>query len=326
MNTELTDKTGICSRCGAPQGLETQQPGNLPPAGLRAGKEGVLDWGPLLIMPAASLCFRNTVQAWEFMWIMALSIFLGCKWMTWRHALNVKPSAVRSLMYLIAWPGMDARTFLEKNAAVEKTAPFSFLKKASCSLLNTLVGALCLFYSERIITVWPLPAGWLAMCGIVLVLHFGLFEMLALAWQSCGIKAQPLMSQPLLAVSLKEFWSRRWNTAFNELVHSLTLRPLSRRFGMMGGIIGVFLISGLVHEAVISLPARAGYGLPTAYFLLQGVGVLFERSAAGRRLGLGRGIRGRLFMGLFTAGPAFWLFHPGFVSNVILPMINTLKK
>jgi alginate O-acetyltransferase complex protein AlgI len=164
------------------------------------------------------------------------------------------------------------------------------------------------------------------MGGIVLVLHFGLFEILALAWQRSGINAQPLMCQPLRAVSLKEFWSRRWNTAFNQLVHSLALRPLSRRFGMIGGIVGVFLISGLVHEAVISLPARTGYGLPTAYFLLQGLGVVFERSGAGRRLGLGRGIRGWLFMGLVTAGPAIWLFHAGFVRNVILPMIDAFKK
>ena len=89
---------------------------------------------------------------------------------------------------------------------------------------------------------------------------------------------------------------------------------------------GVFLISGLVHEAVISLPARRGYGLPTLYFLAQGLGVLAERSAVGRRLNLGRSTTGWLFMALITAGPVFWLFHPPFVHNVILPMLEAFGK
>jgi hypothetical protein len=62
--------------------------------------------------------------------------------------------------------------------------------------------------------------------------------------------------------------------------------------------------------------------LPTAYFILQGLAVLFERSRIGRRVGLGRGVRGWLFTLACTAGPAFWLFHPFFVRNVILPMLQ----
>jgi len=57
---------------------------------------------------------------------------------------------------------------------------------------------------------------------------------------------------------------------------------------------------------------------------LQGMGVLLERSNAGRRLGLGHGFRGWMFMFIFTAAPAYWLFHPTFVQNVILPMLKTI--
>ena len=68
---------------------------------------------------------------------------------------------------------------------------------------------------------------------------------------------------------------------------------------------------------MISCAARGGYGLPTAYFVLQGVGVSFERSRVGRRLGLRRSVRG-------TAGPAFWLFHPPFVRYVVLPFMRAI--
>jgi hypothetical protein len=175
----------------------------------------------------------------------------------------------------------------------------------------------------------PFPAaqiarGWLGMIGIVMMLHFGLFELLALVWSGAGIKVQPVMQTPLTAASLSELWSRRWNTAFNTLAHELAFRPLARRLGTSAATIGVFLFSGLVHEAVISVPARGGYGLPTAYFLLQGLGVLTERSPWGRRFRLGRGVRGWLFVIVFAGGPAFWLFHPVFIHNIILPMLRAL--
>ncbi len=85
-----------------------------------------------------------------------------------------------------------------------------------------------------------------------------------------------------------------------------------------------FAGSGLLHDLVISVPARGGYGLPTAYFLLQGAGLLFERSRIGLRLGLRRGPWGRPYALVVAAAPAFWLFHPPFVLHVIVPFMRTL--
>jgi hypothetical protein len=85
-----------------------------------------------------------------------------------------------------------------------------------------------------------------------------------------------------------------------------------------------FLVSGLIHDLVISLPAHEGYGLPTAYFTLQGLAMLFERSSMGQRLGLGRGFSGWLFTLTIALGPAVTLFHPPFVQHVILPMLDAI--
>jgi hypothetical protein len=52
--------------------------------------------------------------------------------------------------------------------------------------------------------------------------------------------------------------------------------------------------------------------------------VLTERSSVGEFLGLGRGIRGWVFTMFVVAGPAFWLFHPPFVSQVIVPFMQTI--
>lgn len=84
----------------------------------------------------------------------------------------------------------------------------------------------------------------------------------------------------------------------------------------------VFLTSGLIHDFVISIPARAGYGLPTLYFLLQGIGVLFERSTVGKKLQLGRGAAGRIFAAVVTVGPLGLLFPPPFIERVVVPMLH----
>ena len=162
------------------------------------------------------------------------------------------------------------------------------------------------------------------MFGLILLLHFGAFHLVALLWQSLGIKAEPIMSAPLRSRSLGDFWGKRWNLGFRQLAHELIFRPLHRKLGADAAGLLVFMISGLIHDLVISLPARGGYGLPTLYFLLQGTGITVERSRFGKRLGLGHGIRGWFFMMVFLTAPVYWLFHPWFVLRVILPFMQAI--
>ena len=116
------------------------------------------------------------------------------------------------------------------------------------------------------------------MAGLVLLLHFGTFQIVALMWQAAGVNAKPIMSAPLRATSLAEFWGKRWNLGFRQLGYELIFRPLHRVLGVeLAGLL-VFLVSGLIHDLVISVPARGGYGLPTGYFLLQGAGITIEHS------------------------------------------------
>lgn len=170
----------------------------------------------------------------------------------------------------------------------------------------------------------PLVAGWVGMIGAIFILHFGLFHVMSLIWRRAGVNAVPLMRNPLWAKSLAEFWGQRWNAAFHELAFRFAYRPLRRRMTPAMATLGVFGVSGLIHELVISLPARGGYGLPTAYFVLQGLGLVLDRTRFGRRIGLARGLRRRFFTIAITAVPAFYLFHPPFIRNVILPMLNAI--
>jgi len=275
---------------------------------------------PLVILPVAALLVASSVPRWGFMWAMAFALYAGCKWLTYCEARlrGVASDRLRALGYLIAWPGMDATAFLGGTDRFDQPHASEWIVAA----LKTLLGATLIWVVARTaVPVNPLLAGWIGMVGLIFVLHFGTFHLLSLGWRTAGRNAIPVMQNPLRSNSLAEFWGRRCNTAFHELATRFTFRPLRPTVGRAGTTFLVFLVSGLIHELVISIPAHGGYGLPTGYFVLQGQGIAGERTRLGRRIGLGRGWRGWLFAVIVAAVPAFWLFPPPFVRNVILPML-----
>jgi hypothetical protein len=287
------------------------------------GLPGPLGFLPLLVLPVVARLLASWMPRWGLMWPMAFALYAGCKWLTYREARarGVASDRLRVLGYLLAWPGMDATAFLCGTDRLAPPRPAEWTSAA----LKTLLGASLIWVVARTaLPANPLLAGWLGMVGLMFVLHFGTFHLLSLGWRSIGVNATPVMQNPLRSSSLGEFWGRRWNTAFHELATRFTFRPLRPTVGRAGATLLVFLVSGLIHELVISIPAHGGYGLPTGYFVLQGLGVAGERTRLGRRLGLGRGWRGRVFTVVVAAGPAFWLFPPLFVRNVVLPMLAVI--
>lgn len=281
------------------------------------------DYFPLIVLPLLAAAIRTYVAPWVFMWGMAFALYAGCKLLTYRIASRNGgiQNPLRVAGYLLAWPGMDAAAFLNREEVPARPRSIEW----AFALIKTGLGFALLFGATRILFPdHPLTAGWVGMCGAIFILHFGLFHILSLVWRQAGVNAAPLMQLPLAATSLNDFWGKRWNTAFNELAFRFAYRPLRRRTSPTAATLVVFGLSGLIHELVISLPAHGGYGLPTAYFILQGCGLVVERSPLGRRIGLGQGLRGRIFALAVTTGPAFWLFHPPFIHNVILPMFKTI--
>lgn len=271
--------------------------------------------GPVL----ASIPIARTLPPWACMWTLCAALFFSFKIASlWGLRAPFSP---RLGAYLFLWPGMDAQAFLNSSRRPGAPPPAAWLSAAVAAAIGA---SLVWLFPRIIIPVSALAAGWSAMIGIVLVLHFGSFRLLAFAWQSAGVDAEPIMREPLLARSVRDFWGNRWNRGFSDFAHRAFLRPFSRTFGPTGGLVGVFFISGLIHELVISLPARGGYGLPTLYFLIQGAGAVFERSISARQIGLRGTVAGRIFTIATVAGPAFALFHPPFVHRVILPFLQTI--
>lgn len=287
------------------------------------GKNRTVGFLPLFVFPILALILRVHTAPWVFMWAMTLALYAGCKWLTYREAIRygITPSRGRAAAYLLAWPGMDASDFLNTKNVPTKPPWTDWLfaaAKFDAGVIMVWIIARLLFSGH------PIVAAWAGMIGVVLILHFGLFHFLSMFWRQTGIQATPVMQNPVAATSLTEFWGRRWNTAFNELAFRFSFRPLRHFTTHRIATLLVFGLSGLIHELVISLPARGGYGLPTLYFLIQGCGIVIERSRFGRRLGLGHSPRARAFALFVTVSPVCCLFHPQFIINVILPMLTAI--
>ncbi|MCI0702225.1 MAG: membrane bound O-acyl transferase family-domain-containing protein [Planctomycetia bacterium] len=260
---------------------------------------------------------------WVVMWAIAAGLFAICKWLTWARTIVPGASKWRQFAYWFAWPGLDAKAFFDPRPIPRERRPstgewvFAFVKFALGVAL--VCGVVRLVPAEL-----PFVRAWVGMAGVVFLLHFGTFHLLSCAWRTCGVDAKPIMNWPLVSESVSEFWRKRWNLAFRDLAYRFLFRPLTARFGALAGLAGGFLVSGIAHELVISVPARGGYGLPTLYFVIQGLGMLVERSKFGKRAGLGEGWRGHMFTALVVIGPAAALFHPPFVREVVLPFLEAI--
>lgn len=163
----------------------------------------------------------------------------------------------------------------------------------------------------------------LLLPGLSLILHFGIFNVVAGFWRMAGVDARPLFRAPLAARSLGDFWSRRWNLAFSEMTALGIYRPLSSSLGRKSAIVAAFIASGLLHELAISVPVLAGFGLPMLYFTLHGVLVFFEHflERTGRPV-RNWGRLAHLWVLAWLALPMPILFHRPFLRGVVWPLIG----
>lgn len=256
---------------------------------------------------------------WVEMWMICFALFGAAKALT---LVGLRGAATNRRLgaYLCLWPGMDARRFLGPTGSHATDAA-----EWRAALLRGATGLGLVFAGVRFAhAISETAAAWLGIAGGVLILHFGAFDLISLAWRSRGVDAPPLMDAPHRAVSVAEFWNRRWNRAFHQLVIRFVFTPLARRLGPLRAMGVGFAVSGLIHELAISVPARGGLGLPTAYFLIQGLGVALERTKPLRSCGAPGWMRhaGTL---LWVAGPSPLLFHPPFLRNVMLGFLHALR-
>ena len=238
------------------------------------------------------------------------------------QAHGARPLSIgRWLGFAALWPGMRPGPFARRAQAPLPGAG-QLLLGGSARLLTGLalvVGArLCwALTSSRLLATPPL------LIGISLIVHFGAFDILTAAWRWRGVDCQRLFRAPLRSTNLREFWGRRWNLAFSEMTAIAIYQPLVRIGGRRPALAASFLGSGLLHELAISVPVRAGYGLPLAYFMIHGVLMTVEARLAKANRPIDRvPWIGRVWTLTWLLVPLPILFHRPFLAGVVWPLIG----
>ncbi len=220
------------------------------------------------------------------------------------------PSPGWWLGFAFAWPGMRPELFASRSA---RSGAGTLVGRG----LARMAAGGALFAAARL--AWEatgsrVVASALLLPALSLLLHFGLFNLLAGVWRAAGVDVAPPFDAPHRSRSLQEFWARRWNLAFSEMTAAIVYRPLARRFGRGAGLAGAFLLSGLLHEMAISVPVMAGFGGPMVYFALHGVLVAVERKMARPP--------GALWTAFWLVAPLPLLFHAPFLRGVLWPLVG----
>lgn len=98
------------------------------------------------------------------------------------------------------------------------------------------------------------------------------------AFRLGGLEVEAVQRDPALALTVTEFWGRRWNGLVHRWLYDTCFRPLARRGHARLGVVAAFVASAALH-AYIALPPLGPWGAAWmgAYFALQGALVLAER-------------------------------------------------
>lgn len=248
------------------------------------------------------LCEASAVLRMFGICCVLLAGMKGLVYAEWARA--EKLSLVNYLVFATCWFGMDPASFKARRTGL------GWKNDLVTGTVLTLVGLLGCWL------VWHQQWLWvLAMfVPMSIAFHFGVLRLMKAALRLAGYPVRTLFPNVLKAQGVGDFWSRRWNVGYSQMMQRLVGRPVAQLVGESAGMMAVFIGSGILHELAITLPVRAGYGMPTLYFTLHGLLTLLERKT-GRQTG-------KLPALLLVALPIGLLFPVEFKDQVIIGILS----
>jgi hypothetical protein len=213
---------------------------------------------PILRLGAASLGLIAVIKVAALLW----QISDGAKFQ----------SRLGLLLFLFAWPGVSVAGFTERSQVRPETGS-RFLE----AWLTFLSGIGLLIAVSLIGRGQSTALNYVALFSILLIVHLGLIEVIADSIRLLGFSPPSLFDRPYLSISLRDFWSFRWNRAFVDMNKTFILGPLREKIPRALLTFSIFAVSGILHEIGISYADGVSWGHPLLYFVIQGLGMELEK-------------------------------------------------
>jgi len=124
----------------------------------------------------------------------------------------------------------------------------------------------------------------ISVCGMVLI-----YSTVDILYQICALVGQIVFRQslaqwprianrPWLAMSVNEFWGKRWHQFFRHFFVVYGSRPGKKIAGWYGSIMGAYLVSAHMHIVMVWALGQGPEWINTAgFFVMLGVGTIMER-------------------------------------------------
>jgi hypothetical protein len=223
--------------------------------------------------------------------------------------------------FLAGWIGMDVEAWTVARSPSPAGPGARWALSGAAILIGGGVAA-ALLLSLPLPERWRLAQAWCVWVLGVIAVFFGMTRLLAGFWNWLGRLVRPVFDQPVYARSLADWWGRRWNLAVHDTLTIAVWQPLRGRLGPVWASGAVFLLSGLLHELLLSYPAGGGWGGPSVYFAIQAGGMLAERRSGLRRILRAAPWRRAAWTLGVTLIPGPLLFHPPLLLALVAPWLG----
>lgn len=266
----------------------------------------------------------DTLAPWQR---LALSC-VGLLWLLKLTVLAARQEGVRPLcrplnemILRFAWPGMSDKPFATRRPATMKEV--SIFTSSYIVMLCGIASALILALVSPNLN--DQTVGILGLFPLFMMIHLGYSGVLTGGLRALGYPVEKLFDRPECSESLRDFWGKRWNRPFVDMNRALIFKGAFAKTSPRLAIFMTFLVSGLLHELGISLPASAGWGWPLLYFAVHGTLVLLESSQVLHFKSWPTALK-RLWVWSAILLPLPLLLHDAFRSALIVPLYRNIAS
>jgi hypothetical protein len=155
---------------------------------------------------------------------------------------------------------------------------------------------------------WHRVLRWTGALAFVYTLSEGAYLVIFAAHRAVGLVTPLLHNHPAAALTVQEFWGKRWNRTVSAWLGETLFWPMARRRRPVVGVCLAFGVSGVMHAYVAYVAVGTVMALSMlGFFALQGALVLVEGATRATRWGR---VRSRLWTVAWMAGASPMFTEP----------------